>query len=72
MATLPPPGLELVRVVRAGFVLNGTTLGRWCRDNQIHDQHARLALLGGWNGPKGQAVRARIVAAAGLSEKAAA
>lgn len=66
--TLPNPGLELVRLVRAGFVLQGTTLGRWCRENGIALQNARNALLGGWNGSKGQAMRARLIAAARLTE----
>lgn len=61
------PGPELVRKVRAAFVKGGTTLGQWCRENAIADQNARLALLGGWNGPKGQAMRARIIRASGLA-----
>lgn len=72
MTELPQPGPELVRTVRAGFVLKGSTLGRWCRENGLYLQHIRLALLGGWDGPKGRAARARVVAAAGLSSKKAA
>lgn len=72
MEHLPPPGPELVRKVRAAFVMSGTTLGRWCRDQDLKDQNVRLALLGGWNGPKGQAMRDRVLNAAGLSAKAAA
>lgn len=72
MTSLPQPGPDLVRSVRAGFVLKGTTLGRWCRDHGIVTQHARLALLGGWDGPKGRSVRNRLIAAAGLATKAAA
>lgn len=72
MTSLPQPGPELVRTVRAGFVLHGTTLGRWCREHGIVTQHARMALLGGWDGPKGRNVRARLIAAAGLASKAAA
>jgi len=68
MPHLPPPGLELVRAVRAGFTAKGTTMGRWCRENGLHDQNARAALLGGWNGPKGRALRERLIAAAGLNE----
>lgn len=58
------PGAELLRAVRAGFALQGTTLGRWCRDRDIKLQHARCALLGSWDGPKGREVRAQIVSAA--------
>lgn len=66
----PTPGPDLVKRVRAGFVLQGTTLGRWCRDNKVMPQHARLALLGGWNGPKGTALRERLMAASGLITEA--
>lgn len=66
MQTISPPGPDLVKQVRAGFVLNGTTLGRWCREQHIPPQHARLALLGGWNGPKGSALRERLITVAGL------
>lgn len=60
-------GPELVTQVRAGFVLKGTTLGRWCREQGLMPQHARLCLLGGWNGPKGKKLRARLLAEAGLA-----
>ncbi|XAI95383.1 hypothetical protein [Leptolyngbya phage Lsp-JY19] len=66
MLDMPPPGPDLVKQVRAGFVLKGTSLGRWCREEKIPPQHARLCLLGGWNGPKGKALRSRLLQAAGL------
>jgi hypothetical protein len=66
------PCPELVRKVRANFVLQGTTLGRWCRENGIPRQNARDTLLGGWDGPKGRELRAKILKAAGLVAKAAA
>lgn len=70
---LPTHGQDLVRAVRSGFVLRGTSLGKWCRENRINPQNARVALLGGWNGPKGRALRERIIRAAGLrTHKAAA
>lgn len=67
MEQLPPAGPELVRKVRAAFVMSGTTLGRWCREHKLSDQNVRLALLGGWNGPKGRAMRDRVIGASGLS-----
>lgn len=70
MTALPPPGPDLVLTVRAGFVRKGTSLGRWCRENGYRLQNARNALIGGWNGPKGQTVRATLIAAAGLAEAA--
>lgn len=72
MSSLPSPGPELVREVRAGFVLKGTTLGRWCREHNLVVQHARMALVGEWNGPKGRAVRHRVLQAAGLVKAEAA
>jgi len=62
--TTPAPSLDLVRQVRAGFTLQGTSLKRWCRENGIRFNNARDALIGSWNGPKGKAVRTRIVRAA--------
>lgn len=70
MTELPPPGPELVLTVRAGFVRQGTSLGRWCRENGYRLQNARNALVGGWDGPKGRTVRAVLIEAAGLARKA--
>lgn len=70
-SALPPPGPDLVREVRAGFIRRGLTLTGWCRDHGIKVQHARLALLGGWNGRKGTAVRERLIAAANSTQEAA-
>ncbi len=72
MKPLPPPGPELVLEVRVAFIRNGLTLTRWCRSNKVLLSNARLALLGGWNGPRGLAMRKRVLTAAGLAEKAAA
>lgn len=66
MIKTSPAGPELLRQVRAGFVLKNTTLGRWCRENAVSRQNARAALTGLWDGPKGRALRARLVKAAGL------
>lgn len=60
------PGLELVRRVRTKFILKGTTLTRWCRENNLQIGNARMALYGNWNGPKGKAFRQRILEAAGV------
>ena len=62
----PAPSQELLRRVRAGFTLQGTTLTAWCRDNDTHISNARNALIGTWDGPKGRAMRAKIVKAAGV------
>lgn len=65
MKTLEP-GLELHRRVRAAFVLQGTTLRAWCREQGISAGNARIALIGSWNGPRGKEMRARICKAAGV------
>jgi len=59
------PSKELLAQVRAAFVVRGTSMSAWCRENGVARQNARLSLLGGWDGPKGKALRARIVEAAG-------
>jgi hypothetical protein len=64
----PAPGARLLALVRAGFVAKGTSFTRWCIENDVTRQNARTALLGGWNGPKAQALRARIVAASTTAE----
>ena len=70
---LLPPGRELAAQVRAAFVARHTTLGGWCRSQGIDRTAARQALYGTWNGPKGKALRARVIAAAfGTSARAAA
>lgn len=59
-----PPGFDLHARVRAGFLLQGTSLTEWCRTNGTHISNARGALLGTWNGPKGKAMRNKIIKAA--------
>ncbi|ASK91068.1 hypothetical protein KWH04_01065 [Xanthomonas campestris pv. trichodesmae] len=62
----PAPGLDLNRKVRAAFIAQGTTLKGWCRDNDIRFSNARECLIGSRNGPKSQALRARIIKASGM------
>ncbi len=66
MPSTPPPGPDLIKSVRAAFILRDQTLGRWCRENGLSLTHARMSLIGAWNGPKGRAFRLRILEAAGL------
>lgn len=66
----PEPGQDLLRKVRAAFVLQGSSLQEWCNKNGTHNSNARNALIGSWNGPAGKAMRARIVKASGLKEVA--
>lgn len=64
------PGLDLHLKVRTAFVGKGTSLRGWCVKNGIKPQNARDALIGRWNGPKGQALRSQILRAAGLRASA--
>lgn len=68
--TTPAPGLDLHRRVRAGFIVQGTSFKRWCQEQNIKPSNARDALIGRWDGPKGRALRARLVKAAGVREAA--
>lgn len=62
------PGFDLHARVRAGFLLQGTSLTEWCRSNGTHVSNARGALLGTWNGPKGKAMRTKIIKAARIEK----
>ncbi len=62
------PGRELYNQVRGGFVTQGTSLGRWCRENDIKAQNALNCLVGGWNGPKAKALRVKLIEAANIPD----
>lgn len=66
------PGMALLREVRIGFIRQGTTLARWCDENGIKRTNARTTLVGLWNGPKGKAVRSKILRAAKIDAQVAA
>lgn len=61
------PSLDLYNMVRAGFVVRGTTLHGWCRNQGISMGNARDCLLGAWNGPKGRELRMRLVEESGIA-----
>lgn len=67
---VPQPSPELIRTVRIGFIRQNTTFTTWCNRNGVRTSNARAALIGLWNGPKGRAMRKRIVDAARISEAA--
>jgi hypothetical protein len=69
-AAIPAPSLNLHLKVRAGFVARGTSLKRWCIDQAITPSNARDALIGRWNGPKGVALRNRLIKASGVDLRA--
>lgn len=62
------PGERLLSRVRAGFVAQGSSLHRWCEEHDVRNPNARQAIIGAWNGPKGAALRNRILQAAGITE----
>lgn len=66
------PSNDLYIRVRASFIQQDTTFTAWCRENNINRQNAIFALRGGWRGPKARALVARIIKAAGLSQREAA
>lgn len=61
----PTPGLDLLRQVRAAFIVQGTTMKAWCRENGVHLSNVRNCLTGSWNGPRGKAMRQRVLKASG-------
>lgn len=58
------PGLNLLLEVKAGFVRQNSSMSRWAKDNGTHVSNVRNALLGSWDGPRGRAMRSRVVKAA--------
>ncbi|KAB2927397.1 MAG: hypothetical protein F9K25_14305 [Candidatus Contendobacter sp.] len=53
--------------VRAGFIAQGISFNRWCRQNGVLRENARKAMLGQWAGPKGREVRQRLLREAGVA-----
>ena len=63
MARAFPAQPNILQAVRAAFIMNGTTLGAWCRANRIDPGRAWRVLQGVTTGPKSDQLRARILAA---------
>lgn len=63
------PGEDLLNAIKAGFVRQGTSYSRWCRENNVERTAARLAILGGWRGPKARKLIARITKAANVESQ---
>lgn len=64
------PGPDLLTAIRIGFISKGTTFNAWCLAHGINRPNATMALLGGWRGPKGQALVKKIIKAAGPRDAA--
>lgn len=52
------------RLVRAGFIAQGTSFQACCMQEGVTRQNADKALMNQWQGPKASALVARILAAA--------
>ncbi|EOV1092757.1 hypothetical protein ACOLXF_002424 [Vibrio fluvialis] len=58
---------DLYTQVKAGFLLQGTSLSRWCAENGVHRQNAAQALKGLWKGEKSNALKEKIIIASGIT-----
>lgn len=58
---------DLLNRIKAGFVLKNTTFSTWCEANDVNRANARMAILGGWRGPKARKLVTRIKRAAGVA-----
>ena len=61
------PSRDLYNQVRAGFIGQGSSLTKWCRNNGIKPQNAIHCLMGTWDGPKGKALRAELISESGIA-----
>lgn len=65
----PQPGPDLNREIKAGFILQGTSLSAYCKKHGLRLTNVRDAILGSWDGPKGRALRAQVAKAAGVGNR---
>jgi len=59
------PGAILHEVIDGAFRASGTSFDAWCRENDVHPSTARNATYGQSAGDRGEALRERIIDAAG-------
>lgn len=65
-------GISAYRKVKGHFVIQGTTITQWARDNGTQIQNLRSAFYGSWDGPKATALVAKAIKDSGVElEKAA-
>lgn len=60
-STTPPARDDLVRLVRVGFIKNGTTLSAWCKDQGLAHSYVYKVLKAETNGPAAKTLRDRLV-----------
>lgn len=61
--TTPEGTPQLLRDVRARFIVAGSSLKAWCNAHGVNSGYAKMALAGDRNGPKAKAMRRKIVQA---------
>lgn len=61
-------GDSLVNTVRAGFVLKGTSLNKFCLSKAIDVSNAKKALRGSWSGPKAKVICDLLIEASSVEE----
>lgn len=61
------PSPELLKAVRGGLIIQGTSLARWANDNGVKRQNLTKALLGDWKGQKAAQIVERVTKAAGVN-----
>lgn len=54
------------RLIRAGFVAQGTSLKAWCEQQGVKRQNADKALVGQWTGAKATQLIERILVTSGV------
>lgn len=63
------PTKKRQNLIKAGFVMQGTSLHAWCIANGVKPQNANKALKGQWKGPKATLLVQRIIEASGVSDE---
>lgn len=58
--------MQAIQQIKANFVLQGTTLSRFCLSNNIDPSNAMKALRGTWKGEKATAICELITHASGV------
>ncbi len=59
---------SLYTKVKAGFLLQNSSLNKWCTDNGVTRQLAAQVLKGVWSGSRSIALRDRLISESGLVE----
>lgn len=60
------PGQELYNHVRAGFILQNTSLSEWCNENKVNHSNSKNCLYGAWDGPKAKDLRQKLIDASNI------